>query len=64
MEDEIDPIFFDKPYLPRHPKKGGERAYALMREAAGAIETRPASRGVVLKKSRGNIWPRSKPWVK
>src|SRR6059036_2384240 len=32
MEDEIDPIFFDKPYY-LEPQKGGERAYALMREA-------------------------------
>src|SRR5215510_9047027 len=31
-EDEIDPIFFDKPYY-LEPQKGGERAYALMREA-------------------------------
>src|SRR6266446_1961722 len=31
-EEEIDPIFFDKPYY-LEPQKGGERAYALMREA-------------------------------
>ena len=31
-EDEIDPIYFDKPYY-LEPQKGGERAYALMREA-------------------------------
>jgi DNA end-binding protein Ku len=32
QEDEIDPVFFDKPYY-LEPQKGGERAYALMREA-------------------------------
>lgn len=31
-EDEIDPLYFDKPYY-LEPQKGGERAYALMREA-------------------------------
>jgi len=31
-EDEIDPVYFDKPYY-LEPQKGGERAYALMREA-------------------------------
>ena len=31
-EEEIDPVFFDKPYY-LEPQKGGERAYALMREA-------------------------------
>src|SRR6516225_1397611 len=31
-EEEIDPLFFDKPYY-LEPQKGGERAYALMREA-------------------------------
>jgi DNA end-binding protein Ku len=32
LEDEIDPVFFDKPYY-LEPQKGGERAYALMRDA-------------------------------
>ena len=32
QEDEIDPVYFDKPYY-LEPQKGGERAYALMREA-------------------------------
>ena len=32
MEEEIDPIYFDKPYY-LEPQKGGERAYALMRDA-------------------------------
>jgi DNA end-binding protein Ku len=32
QEEEIDPIYFDKPYY-LEPQKGGERAYALMREA-------------------------------
>ena len=31
-EDEIDPVYFDKPYY-LEPQKGGERAYALMRDA-------------------------------
>src|SRR5437763_2813615 len=31
-EEEIDPVFFDKPYY-LEPQKGGERAYALMRDA-------------------------------
>ena len=31
-EDEIDPLYFDKPYY-LEPQKGGERAYALMRDA-------------------------------
>jgi DNA end-binding protein Ku len=33
-EEEIDPLYFDKPYY-LEPQKGGERAYALMREALG-----------------------------
>jgi len=32
QEEEIDPVYFDKPYY-LEPQKGGERAYALMREA-------------------------------
>jgi DNA end-binding protein Ku len=31
-EEEIDPVYFDKPYY-LEPQKGGERAYALMRDA-------------------------------
>jgi DNA end-binding protein Ku len=31
-EAEIDPVYFDKPYY-LEPQKGGERAYALMRDA-------------------------------
>jgi DNA end-binding protein Ku len=34
QEEEIDPVYFDKPYY-LEPQKGGERAYALMREALG-----------------------------
>src|ERR1051326_6703743 len=34
-EDEIDPLFFDKPYY-LEPQKGGDRAYALMRDALAA----------------------------
>jgi DNA end-binding protein Ku len=32
QEHEIDPVYFDKPYY-LEPQKGGERAYALMRDA-------------------------------
>ena len=32
MKSEIDPLYFDKPYY-LEPQKGGERAYALMRDA-------------------------------
>src|SRR5499433_351447 len=32
LEEEIDPVYFDKPYY-LEPQKGGERAYALMRDA-------------------------------
>ena len=31
-EEEIDPVYFDKPYY-LEPQKGGERPYALMRDA-------------------------------
>src|SRR6266581_1691168 len=31
-EEEIDPLYFDKPYY-LEPQKGGEHAYALMRDA-------------------------------
>jgi len=31
-EEEIDPLYFDKPYY-LEPQKGGERPYALMRDA-------------------------------
>src|SRR5215831_2260286 len=32
QEEEIDPIYFEKPYY-LEPQKGGEHAYALMRDA-------------------------------
>jgi DNA end-binding protein Ku len=32
QEEEIDPVYFDKPYY-LEPQKSGERAYALMRDA-------------------------------
>jgi DNA end-binding protein Ku len=32
MEEEIDPLYFDKPYY-LEPQKGGEHAYGLMRDA-------------------------------
>jgi DNA end-binding protein Ku len=35
QEEEIDPVYFDKPYY-LEPQKGGERAYALMRDALAA----------------------------
>jgi DNA end-binding protein Ku len=34
-EEEIDPVYFDKPYY-LEPQKGGERPYALMRDALAA----------------------------
>src|SRR5262245_12663869 len=37
QEDEIDPVYFDKPYY-LEPQKGGERAYALMRDALAAAK--------------------------
>ena len=37
QEDEIDPLYFDKPYY-LEPQKGGERAYAPDAGSAGAIE--------------------------
>ena len=45
-EDEIDPVFFDKPYY-LEPQKGGERAYALMREALGQAKRVGIARVVI-----------------
>src|SRR5262245_7395969 len=37
LEEEIDPVYFDKPYY-LEPQKGGERAYALMRDALAEMK--------------------------
>ena len=47
QEDEIDPLYFDKPYY-LEPQKGGERPYALMRDAL-ALSKRVGIAKVVLK---------------
>src|SRR4029078_1252720 len=47
QEDEIDPVYFDKPYY-LEPQKGGERAYALMRDAL-ALSKKVGVAKVVLK---------------
>jgi DNA end-binding protein Ku len=47
QEDEIDPVYFDKPYY-LEPQKGGERAYALMRDAL-AVAKKVGIAKVVLK---------------
>jgi DNA end-binding protein Ku len=51
-EDEIDPVYFDKPYY-LEPQKGGERAYALMREALA--EARRVGIAKVVLKSREHL---------
>src|SRR5215471_11350958 len=51
-EKEIDPIFFDKPYY-LEPQKGGERAYALMREALA--QSSKVGIGKVVLKSREHL---------
>jgi DNA end-binding protein Ku len=45
-EEEIDPLYFDKPYY-LEPQKGGEHAYGLMREAL--------ARSKVVRKSREHL---------
>jgi len=47
QEDDIDPLYFDKPYY-LEPQKGGERAYALMRDAL-ALSKKVGIAKVVLK---------------
>jgi len=47
QEDDIDPLYFDKPYY-LEPQKGGERAYALMRDAL-ALSKKVGVAKVVLK---------------
>jgi DNA end-binding protein Ku len=51
-EDEIDPLFFDKPYY-LEPQKGGERAYALMRDALA--ESKKVGIAKVVLKSREHL---------
>ena len=46
-EEEIDPVYFDKPYY-LEPQKGGERPYALMRDAL-ALSKKVGVAKVVLK---------------
>ncbi len=52
QEDEIDPVYFDKPYY-LEPQKGGERAYALMRDALA--QSRRVGVAKVVLKSREHL---------
>jgi DNA end-binding protein Ku len=52
QESEIDPVYFDKPYY-LEPQKGGERAYALMRDALA--QSRKVGIGKVVLKSREHL---------
>ena len=52
QEEEIDPIYFDKPYY-LEPQKGGERAYALMRDALA--ESKKVGIAKVVLKSREHL---------
>ena len=49
---KIDPVYFDKPYY-LEPQKGGERAYALMRDALA--QSRKVGIGKVVLKSREHL---------
>jgi DNA end-binding protein Ku len=51
-EDEIDPVYFDKPYY-LEPQKGGERAYALMRDALA--QSKKVGIAKVVMKSREHL---------
>jgi DNA end-binding protein Ku len=51
-EEEIDPLFFDKPYY-LEPQKGGDRAYALMRDALA--ESKKVGIAKVVLKSREHL---------
>ena len=51
-EAEIDPLYFDKPYY-LEPQKGGERAYALMRDALA--ESKKVGIAKVVLKSREHL---------
>src|SRR5438552_16932918 len=52
LEEEIDPLYFDKPYY-LEPQKGGERAYALMRDALA--ESKKVGIAKVVLKSREHL---------
>src|SRR5947208_9042152 len=52
LEEEIDPVYFDKPYY-LEPQKGGERAYALMRDALA--ESKKIGVAKVVLKSREHL---------
>src|SRR5215813_9081215 len=52
QESEIDPVYFDKPYY-LEPQKGGERAYALMRDALA--QSKKVGIGKVVLKSREHL---------
>jgi len=52
QEEEIDPIYFEKPYY-LEPQKGGERAYALMRDALA--ESKKVGIAKVVLKSREHL---------
>jgi DNA end-binding protein Ku len=51
-EEEIDPLFFDKPYY-LEPQKGGDHAYALMRDALA--ESKKVGIAKVVLKSREHL---------
>jgi len=52
QEEEIDPVYFEKPYY-LEPQKGGERAYALMRDALA--ESKKVGIAKVVLKSREHL---------
>src|SRR5437763_4579586 len=52
QEAEIDPLYFEKPYY-LEPQKGGERAYALMRDALA--ESKKVGIAKVVLKSREHL---------
>jgi DNA end-binding protein Ku len=52
LEEEIDPVYFDKPYY-LEPQKGGERAYALMRDALS--QSKKVGIAKVVMKSREHL---------
>jgi DNA end-binding protein Ku len=52
QEEEIDPVFFEKPYY-LEPQKGGERAYALMRDALA--QSKKVGIAKVVMKSREHL---------
>jgi DNA end-binding protein Ku len=52
QEEEIDPVYFEKPYY-LEPQKGGEHAYALMRDALA--ESKKVGIAKVVLKSREHL---------